>query len=119
MTILIPLRAYRAPEALYDHTYVRSYGTALDMWSAGCIFAELFKGEPLLTSARTVDTPRDIITNTLGATFDGFRTLLKERSVPTESLLPNDLFKFKDEVSETFFSFFSVNRASPLNLRQH
>ena len=39
---------YRAPELLLgcDH-----YGTPLDMWSVGCIFAELVHGAPLFADA--------------------------------------------------------------------
>ncbi|KAA6399664.1 MAG: putative Cyclin-dependent kinase 10 [Streblomastix strix] len=35
---------YRPPELLFGDTL---YSTALDMWSAGCIFAEFLKGRPL------------------------------------------------------------------------
>ena len=34
----VATRWYRAPELLYG---ARSYGRAVDIWSAGCIFAEL------------------------------------------------------------------------------
>lgn len=36
---------YRAPELLFGAT---SYGVAIDMWSAGCILAELFTGRPIM-----------------------------------------------------------------------
>ncbi len=102
LSILIPFRAYRAPEALYE----RPYGTAFDMWSAGCILAELFKGKPLFASAGTVDTLRELIINTLGVTFDPQGAVETDRSVPIENLLPDDLFKFEDPVTETVFSLF-------------
>eukprot|EP01017_Pseudomicrothorax_dubius_P047259 TRINITY_DN8460_c0_g1_i2.p1 TRINITY_DN8460_c0_g1~~TRINITY_DN8460_c0_g1_i2.p1 ORF type:complete len:368 (+),score=77.72 TRINITY_DN8460_c0_g1_i2:414-1517(+) len=35
---------YRAPELLLGET---NYSMAIDMWSAGCVLAELYKGEPL------------------------------------------------------------------------
>ncbi len=102
MNILILLRAYRAPEALYE----RPYGIAFDMWSAGCILAELFKGEPLFASARTVGTLRELIINSLGATFDPKGAVETDRTVLMENLLPDDLFKFEDEVTETVFLSF-------------
>ncbi|KAL0357224.1 UNVERIFIED_CONTAM: putative serine/threonine-protein kinase [Sesamum calycinum] len=40
---------YRAPELLLGATY---YGVAVDLWSAGCILAELFTGKPIM-SGRT------------------------------------------------------------------
>lgn len=36
---------YRAPELLLGAT---KYGAAIDMWSAGCILAELFAGKPIM-----------------------------------------------------------------------
>ncbi|GAA0142271.1 non-receptor serine/threonine protein kinase [Lithospermum erythrorhizon] len=36
---------YRPPELLLGAT---KYGTAVDMWSVGCIFAELLQGKPIL-----------------------------------------------------------------------
>ena len=38
-------RFYRAPELLLGNEY---YTTSLDIWSFGCVVAELFKGKPLL-----------------------------------------------------------------------
>lgn len=40
----IQSRFYRAPEVLLG----ARYGTAVDVWSAGCVFAEMYTGEPLL-----------------------------------------------------------------------
>lgn len=36
---------YRAPELLLGAT---EYGPAIDLWSAGCILAELFAGKPIM-----------------------------------------------------------------------
>lgn len=36
---------YRAPELLLGAT---EYGAAIDMWSSGCILAELFAGKPIM-----------------------------------------------------------------------
>ncbi|KIJ45601.1 hypothetical protein M422DRAFT_59776 [Sphaerobolus stellatus SS14] len=44
MTQLVVTLWYRAPEILLGAT---SYSTAVDMWSVGCIFAELLLNEPL------------------------------------------------------------------------
>lgn len=37
-------RWYRAPEILYG---CQTYGTAIDMWATGCVFAEMLRGIPL------------------------------------------------------------------------
>lgn len=45
---------YRPPELLLGST---SYGTYVDMWSVGCVFAELYVGRPILkgrTEVRTI-----------------------------------------------------------------
>ncbi|KDN44386.1 Pkinase-domain-containing protein [Tilletiaria anomala UBC 951] len=44
MTSLVVTLWYRAPELLLG---AREYDTAIDMWSVGCIFAELLTKEPL------------------------------------------------------------------------
>lgn len=36
---------YRAPELLLGST---DYGVGIDLWSAGCVLAEMFTGRPLL-----------------------------------------------------------------------
>ena len=43
---------YRAPELCFGAKY---YGPAIDMWSVGCIFAEMFLGKPFLQSANLTD----------------------------------------------------------------
>lgn len=40
---------YRPPELLLG---TQAYGPAVDMWSAGCIFAELLHGKPILPVGR-------------------------------------------------------------------
>ncbi|XP_024974974.1 probable serine/threonine-protein kinase At1g54610 isoform X1 [Cynara cardunculus var. scolymus] len=43
---------YRPPELLLGST---DYGTYVDMWSVGCVFAELFKGRPILKGRTEVE----------------------------------------------------------------
>ncbi|CAN4099968.1 unnamed protein product [Withania somnifera] len=43
---------YRAPELLLGAT---QYGVAIDMWSAGCILAELFSGKPIMPGRTEVE----------------------------------------------------------------
>ncbi len=47
MTTLVVTLWYRAPELLLG---ADEYDTAIDMWSVGCIFAELLLNEPLFTA---------------------------------------------------------------------
>lgn len=43
---------YRAPEVLLGS---RHYSTALDMWSVGCIFAEMVMRQPLFPGDSEID----------------------------------------------------------------
>lgn len=45
-------RFYRAPELIFGATY---YTTAVDVWSAGCVMAELMLGYPLFPGESFVD----------------------------------------------------------------
>lgn len=45
-------RWYMAPEILFGS---KRYGTAVDMWSAGCVLAELLTGRPLFPGASDID----------------------------------------------------------------
>jgi len=43
---------YRSPELLLGSTH---YGLGVDIWSLGCIFAELYSGEPLFQGISEID----------------------------------------------------------------
>eukprot|EP00954_Amorphochlora_amoebiformis_P002903 228501-Amorphochlora_amoeboformis.AAC.2 len=45
-------RYYRAPELVLDAV---EYTTAIDMWSAGCVFAEFFQGNPIFLGRSKTD----------------------------------------------------------------
>ena len=44
MTPYVSTRFYRAPELILS---LHNYTTALDIWSVGCVMAELYSGHPL------------------------------------------------------------------------
>lgn len=44
---------YRPPELLLGST---KYGVSVDLWSVGCILAEIFMGRPILTGTTEVHT---------------------------------------------------------------
>ncbi|KAK8844695.1 hypothetical protein IAR55_006544 [Kwoniella newhampshirensis] len=52
MTQLVVTLWYRSPELLLG---AKEYSTAVDMWSIGCIFAELMQGEPLFPGRGEID----------------------------------------------------------------
>lgn len=52
LTSCVGTRWFRAPELLYGST---TYGTEIDLWSLGCIFAEMLSLEPLFPGASDID----------------------------------------------------------------
>lgn len=48
---------YRAPELFFK---APEYGPAVDMWSVGCIFAEMLRGAPLFQGKEEIDTLHQI-----------------------------------------------------------
>lgn len=51
-TEYVATRWYRAPELLVGERY---YGTAVDIWAIGCLFAEMMTGEPLFPGESDID----------------------------------------------------------------
>jgi len=88
---------YRAPEVLLG---CDKYTPVIDMWSVGCIFAELILKEPLFMGQREADQV-DLIFKTLGTptntTWPGWRELKLARNVPFKTYVGNKLGeKFKN-----------------------
>ncbi|KAL1813064.1 hypothetical protein ACET3Z_023129 [Daucus carota] len=48
---------YRPPELLLGAT---RYGTAIDLWSTGCVLAEFYAGEPIMTGRTEVEQLQEI-----------------------------------------------------------
>ncbi|OMJ25941.1 Cyclin-dependent kinase 11B [Smittium culicis] len=59
MTQLVVTLWYRAPELLFG---AKEYSTAVDMWSVGCIFAELIDKSPLFPGRSEIDQISKIFT---------------------------------------------------------
>lgn len=51
-------RYYRAPELILGAT---DYTTSIDLWSAGCVFAEMILGQPMFTGKDGIDQLLEII----------------------------------------------------------
>ncbi len=70
-------RWYRPPELLFGST---CYGSSIDIWAAGCVFAELLLRRPWLPGSSDIDQ--------LGKIFQALGTPTPE-SWPTVQQLPN------------------------------
>ncbi|XP_032871697.1 cyclin-dependent kinase 4 isoform X2 [Amblyraja radiata] len=78
-TVKVVTLWYRAPEVLLQSTYA----TPVDMWSTGCIFAEMFCRRPLFCGKSEVDQ--------LGKIFD-MTGLPAEEDWPEDVTLPRSAF---------------------------
>ncbi|XP_067632721.1 cyclin-dependent kinase 20 [Eurosta solidaginis] len=59
----VSTRWYRAPEILWGS---QKYGPAVDMWAAGCVFAEMLRGVPLFSGCTDIEQLALVI-RTLGS----------------------------------------------------
>ncbi|KAI8587953.1 kinase-like domain-containing protein [Geranomyces variabilis] len=97
MTEYVATRWYRAPEIMLSF---KSYTKAIDMWSVGCIFAELCGGKPLFKGRDYVDqlnqilsilgTPDDATLRRIGSERAQLyiRSLPRMRKIPWSQLYP-------------------------------
>lgn len=97
LTEYVATRWYRAPEIMLAF---RGYTRAIDVWSIGCIFAELMLGRPLFKGKDYVDqlnkildvlgTPEEDVINRIGSDKAQLyiRSLPVKKAVPLRKLLP-------------------------------
>lgn len=110
MTGYVSTRYYRAPEIMLTW---QKYDVEVDIWSAGCIFAEMLEGKPLFPGKDHVNqfsiitellgTPPDDVIQTIGSEnvgallmIAGLRCQLTAVSRP--SALFNPFLKEKDNL---------------------
>ncbi|KAG8852691.1 MAPK protein hog1 [Tulasnella sp. 330] len=108
MTGYVSTRYYRAPEIMLTW---QKYDVAVDIWSTGCIFAEMLEGKPLFPGKDHVNQ-FSIITELLGTpNEDVIKTIASEntlrfvQSLPKRDPIPfSERFKGQDPVgTSTFF----------------
>eukprot|EP00300_Choanocystis_sp_HF-7_P015286 c18999_g2_i1.p1 GENE.c18999_g2_i1~~c18999_g2_i1.p1 ORF type:complete len:601 (+),score=117.53 c18999_g2_i1:57-1805(+) len=58
MTDYVASRYYRSPELLLGS---KSYTQAVDLWAAGCLMAEMFRGKPIFQGSSTIEQLRAIV----------------------------------------------------------
>ncbi|XP_035008069.1 cyclin-dependent kinase 4 [Hippoglossus stenolepis] len=113
---------YRPPEVLLQS----SYATPVDIWSTGCIFAEMFRRKPLFCGESEVDQ--------LGKIFEVIG-LPSEDEWPTDvtllrkhfpSLVPRPITEFVSEIDEqgtqlllNMLTFDPLKRISALKAQEH
>ncbi|KAG6435242.1 hypothetical protein SASPL_100112 [Salvia splendens] len=88
---------YRAPELLLGAT---DYGAAIDLWSVGCILAELFTGKPIMPGRTEVEQTHKIF-KLCGSPTEAF---WKKTKLPLASSFRTQRV-YKRSVSQTFKDF--------------
>ncbi|CAH7666880.1 kinase-like domain-containing protein [Phakopsora pachyrhizi] len=98
MTEYVATRWYRAPEIMLSF---QNYTTAIDLWSVGCILAELLGGRPIFKGRDYVDqlnqilhylgTPSEETLRRVGSprAQDYIRSLPRQAGIPFVQLYPN------------------------------
>lgn len=122
LTTVVVTLWYRAPEVLLGLPYASS----VDIWSCGCIMAELYKLKPIFVGTSEGDQ-LDKIFNTMGTPsqsewpehcslmWSSFQHHLK---IPIQQLLP-EISKCGKDLLEKMLTFNPVQRISALHALQH
>jgi p38 MAP kinase len=84
MTGSVSSRYYRAPEIMLT---CQSYSEQVDIWSAGCILAEMLQGKPLFTGRDHMDQ-LCAITELLGTPDEKILARITSKSVSLYKNLP-------------------------------
>ena len=123
MTHEVGTKWYRAPELLMG---CRSYGPSIDIWSCGCVLAEMISSTPLFPGTTEIDQIITIIKH-LGTPTDSNwpdRTLLPDWSkvqlptsegIPLTKSLPN-ASEGATEVLQGMLLYYGVSRLSALDI---
>lgn len=77
LTQYVATRWYRAPELLHSST---AYSTAIDMWSVGCILAEMMGGKPLCPGKDYVDQMKKCLKVSGGLTEENMMSIQNSSS---------------------------------------
>ena len=84
---------YRSPELILTP---QDYTKAIDMWSVGCIFAEMLTGKPLFAGAHDLDQVR-LILDTITLDEEDWSFVL---SIMSNKLLKNHPLKARTPLKE-------------------
>ncbi|KAH7914855.1 kinase-like protein [Hygrophoropsis aurantiaca] len=127
LTEYVATRWYRAPEIMLAF---RGYDTAIDVWSIGCIFAELLQGRPIFKGRDYVDqlnkilevlgTPEESVIHRIGSEKAQayVRSLPYKKAVPLRRVLPAADFQALDLLSK-MLSFDPVTRITVTEALAH
>lgn len=88
MTGYIATRYYRAPEIMVSW---QKYGSKVDMWSTGCIMAEMLLGKPLFPGVDHIDQLH-VIVKIIGTPTEELINQIPSKNVSVGSKVRNDTY---------------------------
>eukprot|EP00030_Apusomonadida_sp_AF-17_P006435 a680806_5.p1 GENE.a680806_5~~a680806_5.p1 ORF type:complete len:242 (+),score=73.75 a680806_5:106-726(+) len=128
MTAYVVTRWYRAPEIILERT---GYGVAVDLWSAGAIFAEMLNREPLFPGMDERDEIRVILSklgmpsaaqiariqNPIARAF--LQNSVLPAAPPFESLFPEDADPLALDLLRQLLDFDPATRITAAGMLEH
>ena len=91
----VTTRWYRAPEMFADNRLIE-YTKASDMWSVGCVIAEMLSGGRALFPGKSSEHQRSLITAMLGPAPSGYlASLFDATTTTTSSVFSGDLLDYR------------------------
>eukprot|EP01006_Ploeotia_vitrea_P032409 TRINITY_DN64626_c0_g1_i1.p1 TRINITY_DN64626_c0_g1~~TRINITY_DN64626_c0_g1_i1.p1 ORF type:complete len:428 (-),score=-16.57 TRINITY_DN64626_c0_g1_i1:14-1297(-) len=118
-------RYYRAPELIFGAT---EYTTAIDVWSMGCVFAELLLGSPMFPGSSGVDqlvevikvlgTPSTEDIHIMNPNYQEFK-FPKLKANPLENVLPAGTPPDAIDLLNKLFSYIPATRPKAIEACLH
>eukprot|EP00928_Gymnodinium_smaydae_P080924 TRINITY_DN64524_c0_g1_i1.p1 TRINITY_DN64524_c0_g1~~TRINITY_DN64524_c0_g1_i1.p1 ORF type:complete len:370 (+),score=46.98 TRINITY_DN64524_c0_g1_i1:65-1174(+) len=119
-------RYYRAPELVLGSV---SYTTAVDLWSAGCVFAEMLLGQPLFTGRdginqlveimKVLGTPNAHDLRSMNPNYPVYEFSPKLEPVPWERVFKGLATSEASDFASQLLRFDPASRIPPINALLH
>jgi len=119
-------RYYRAPELILGAT---SYTSAVDLWSAGCVFAEMLIGQPLFTGAdgikqlveiiKVLGTPSALDLRAMNPNYPSYEFAPAVSPQPWERVLRGFAPREANELAEMLLKYDPAARLQPIQALMH
>jgi len=119
-------RYYRAPELILGCT---NYSTAVDLWSAGCVFAEMFIGQPLFTGGDGIDqlieiikvlgTPNEQELQAMNPNYPAYQFTPSLMAIPWDKVLRHTAPRDATDLLDQMLRYSPAARTCPLHTLLH
>ncbi|EFO90643.1 hypothetical protein CRE_08109 [Caenorhabditis remanei] len=103
-------RDYRPPELLFGSKH---YGSEIDIWSCGCVFGELLKGEIFL-DGKSATNQAEIVMDAIGIPTRDDLSAMKESSSKYKEIIES----YRPDHSKVTANFTYLYQQTPVNMRE-